>query len=840
MAWKPYNDRRGPICQVRAVSTVALAGGPETVDGVSIVAKDIVLQAVPGATVGNGIWEIGPTVNRRPRWADKATHYRLGKLASPSEGTAHGGSVWRLKTASVTPGTTAHEWELTPMRAADLVAAATISGISYIGTRTIAQVNALSPSAGDLVVAGDGGTPTAGTSDALVEGDGAEYDGTQWQKIWAADADDAPPQGTRVLVAATGTTLYAPLTDVTDNTKMAYFGGASKTPQLTTPTTGQEVRCIDTDSLFVGYSVYYTGSAWANHLIEEQLRDAASGLSAALDVNSQKITSLAACTAGTDAANKTYVDTAVAAAEAGLLDYQGAYNAATNTPDLDTSPSGVATGDTYTVTAAGTFFTAAVEIGDMLIAEADNATTEAEWTIVEHNIVGADVALNTTHRSSDGTDHANVVLNDTHRASSGTDHANVVLNDTHRASDGTDHANVVLNDTHRASDGTDHANVVLNDTHRASDGTDHANVVLNDTHRASDGTDHANVVLNDTHRASDGTDHANVVLNDTHRASDGSDHADVVTNSAKLTCDETNVLAALATGATAKDMGGGAITNVGNVDGIDVGTDVAANTAKVSCTAANVVTALASAASALDVNAQNITNVGTVDGIDVGTDVAANTAKVSCTAANVVTALASAASALDVNAQNITNVGTVDGIDIATDVAANTAKVTCTEPNVRTALASAAGDVAVNSQKITGVGTPAAATDAATKGYVDADVLKPVAGTVGAAHTDTVAAPFKVVNGAGTDVAAVTPIEWWLSDSAATGAISGTTPDGGISFTTGSGLSEYTADLHGTCVTDSSGDATISVNHTGGAHDWYLWIAIGGHVDTSTKIEITA
>jgi len=98
----------------------------------------------------------------------------------------------------------------------------------------------------------------------------------------------------------------------------------------------------------------------------------------------------------------------------------------------------------------------------------------------------------------------------------------------------TNTAAIALNTTHRTSDGTDHANVVLNDTHRASDGTDHANVVLNDTHRASDGTDHANVVLNDTHRASDGTDHSAVVLNNTHRTGDGSDHADVATNSAHV------------------------------------------------------------------------------------------------------------------------------------------------------------------------------------------------------------------------------------------------------------------------------------------------------------------
>jgi hypothetical protein len=41
------------------------------------------------------------------------------------------------------------------------------------------------------------------------------------------------------------------------------------------------------------------------------------------------------------------------------------------------------------------------------------------------------------------------------------------------------------------------------------------------------------------------------------------------------------------------------------------------------------------------------------------------------------------------------------------------------EPNVRAALASAAGDVNVNGQKLTGVANPEAASDAATKDYVD-------------------------------------------------------------------------------------------------------------------------
>ncbi len=70
------------------------------------------------------------------------------------------------------------------------------------------------------------------------------------------------------------------------------------------------------------------------------------------------------------------------------LEYKGGYDASTNTPDLDSSPSGVSVGDVYTVTGAGDFFTEAVQVGDMLIAEADGASTLAEWTIVEKNVPG--------------------------------------------------------------------------------------------------------------------------------------------------------------------------------------------------------------------------------------------------------------------------------------------------------------------------------------------------------------------------------------------------------------------------------------------------------------------
>jgi hypothetical protein len=84
----------------------------------------------------------------------------------------------------------------------------------------------------------------------------------------------------------------------------------------------------------------------------------------------------------TQLAVKTYVDNAVT----GQLVYQGGYNAATNTPDLTTSPNSILRGWTYTVTAAGTFFGETVEIGDLLIAEIDNPTGLGNWTTVQNNI----------------------------------------------------------------------------------------------------------------------------------------------------------------------------------------------------------------------------------------------------------------------------------------------------------------------------------------------------------------------------------------------------------------------------------------------------------------------
>jgi len=94
--------------------------------------------------------------------------------------------------------------------------------------------------------------------------------------------------------------------------------------------------------------------------------------------------------ASTDAASKAYVDASVA----GGLVYQGGYNAATNTPNLDSPPTGtIKKGFMWTVTADGLFFTEQLRIGDSVIAEVDSPTTLADWTTVQGNV---DLATLTT------------------------------------------------------------------------------------------------------------------------------------------------------------------------------------------------------------------------------------------------------------------------------------------------------------------------------------------------------------------------------------------------------------------------------------------------------------
>jgi hypothetical protein len=92
-------------------------------------------------------------------------------------------------------------------------------------------------------------------------------------------------------------------------------------------------------------------------------------------------------TGAQDAATKAYVDSVAT----GLLEYKGAYNAATNSPAL-TGGSNIASdkGDTYTVTADGSFLGEQVRVGDLIIVEvaiaASSTPALASFTIVQSNV----------------------------------------------------------------------------------------------------------------------------------------------------------------------------------------------------------------------------------------------------------------------------------------------------------------------------------------------------------------------------------------------------------------------------------------------------------------------
>lgn len=94
--------------------------------------------------------------------------------------------------------------------------------------------------------------------------------------------------------------------------------------------------------------------------------------------------------ASTDAASKAYVDASVS----GSLVFQGGYDAATNTPNLDSPPTGtIKKGFMWTVTVDGLFFTEQVRAGDSLIAKSDSPQALSDWTTVQSN---TDLATLTT------------------------------------------------------------------------------------------------------------------------------------------------------------------------------------------------------------------------------------------------------------------------------------------------------------------------------------------------------------------------------------------------------------------------------------------------------------
>jgi len=104
-------------------------------------------------------------------------------------------------------------------------------------------------------------------------------------------------------------------------------------------------------------------------------------LSGVIDMNSNQINELADGTLSGDAVNYGQL----LSATSGNSEFQGGYNADTNTPDLDSNPStSIQQGYFWAVTDSGTFFTETVQPGDLIFANQDNpGATFSNWTVVQ-------------------------------------------------------------------------------------------------------------------------------------------------------------------------------------------------------------------------------------------------------------------------------------------------------------------------------------------------------------------------------------------------------------------------------------------------------------------------
>lgn len=171
-------------------------------------------------------------------------------------------------------------------------------------------------------------------------------------------------------------------TTVGSGTNITFAGGTN----VTTSLVGNTLTINATNaSITLTGEVTGTGTTSISTTVADGVLDVANFNAAAIVTEAEGIENNDNdTTLPTSAAVKAYVDAAVV----GGLIYQGGYDAATNTPNLDSPPTiaGIKKGWTYTVTVDGTFFTEQVRVGDVLIAEIDLPTTLADWTTVQNNI----------------------------------------------------------------------------------------------------------------------------------------------------------------------------------------------------------------------------------------------------------------------------------------------------------------------------------------------------------------------------------------------------------------------------------------------------------------------
>ena len=269
---------------------------------------------------------------------------------------------------------------------------------------------------GDNIIkaAGDGTSDTLGNSDQiLVSSTDAKYVNLSQVKTYIAGVTEVTSATTNQLTVANGTTT--PALSIVTAAVINGGTGLATGDQIYDFVIGQGYQPGTVTSITVaaGTGLTSTGSPITvsgtitlaldvvgadNYILAQTAATAAStdtiSFSDSTDSDTVKKSTLANIPMVALTAVKTYIDDAVANEGS----FQGGYNAATNSPDLDTSPSSaIQSGWLWAVTVGGNFFSEAVTPGDLIFANVDNpGATFSNWTVVQS---GQDIA---TAAATDG------------------------------------------------------------------------------------------------------------------------------------------------------------------------------------------------------------------------------------------------------------------------------------------------------------------------------------------------------------------------------------------------------------------------------------------------------